>query len=408
MMIETGKKAVLLWLSGAGLSSVRAIAEVETLMQQGITTELEATPITGSQAHHYQITTGRRPECFGFFDTLVQHDYQIKETREGRDRLPGDLIALMSSAGWTINYNEISPTNLVSSVQAWAKTATSFSCLIVKCTLTQAVTNDIAANLAQTIQLARSAVGDTGLIALLSDAQLAPVKQFVNINNYLNELSIIERRKADGRIDWSDSLAYFMGHGQLWVNLLGRDPQGIVQRQDEYEEVRDTLIQALPQRLRDPQTGQPVIAQVHRKEDLYSGDYLFCAPDLVVTFQPGYVPSTRSTQLAFDKGIFTKPSTGTTAIDGAHPASIRGFLIASAPALRQGATLTTPVPLTAVAPTLLHALDVKYGIMDSTALKECFEQKYLAAHPLRTVEQQGLSGEEEELVINRLRDLGYI
>jgi hypothetical protein len=97
------------------------------------------------------------------------------------------------------------------------------------------------------------------------------------------------------------------------------------------------------------------------------------------------------------------------AINGAHPDSISGFLIASAPAFRQGATLSTHAPLTAVAPTLLHALDVKHGIMDSTALQECFDQQYLDAHPFRTTDQQqDLSDEEEELVINRLRDLGYI
>src|SRR5947207_14902602 len=115
-----------------------------------------------------------------------------------------------------------------------------------------------------------------------------------------------------------------MWYGQLWVNLSGRDRQGIVQRQDEYEEVCDTLVRTLPQKLRDPQTGQAAIARIYRKEELYSGDYLFCAPDLVVTFQPGYVPSDHSTYLSFDEATFTTAPTGTTAINGAHPASISG------------------------------------------------------------------------------------
>jgi hypothetical protein len=407
-MNETEKKAALIWLSGTGLTSVQAIAEVETLMQQGITVELDSIPITGNQAHHYQITTGRRPERSGFFDTLVLHDYTVKDAFEGRDSAPSSLSTLLNAAGWTVNYAEIAPSEMASSIRTWAKATTSHTCLIVKCTLTRPIGNHTATDITQAIRLARAAVGYNGLLALLSDAQTASVKRFVNLNNFLADMGIIERNKADASIDWSNSLSYYMGHGQLWINLRGRDAHGIVQRQGEYEEVCNTLIQALPQKLCDPQTGLPAIAHVYRKEELYSGEYLFCAPDLVVLFQPGYIPSPRSTRLAFDETTFTTVPAETTTINGAHPGSISGFLIASAPAFKQGTTLSTHAQLTAVAPTLLHALDIKHGTMDSAALHECFDLQYLNAHPLRTAEQQALSDEEEELVINRLRDLGYI
>lgn len=407
-MNEAGKRAVIIWLSGTGLTSIQAIEEVEMLMQQGITVELDSIPITGCQTHHYQVMTGRRPERSGFFDTFVLHNYSVKENFEGRDDAPGSLTTLLQAAGWTVNYSEIALSELASSILTWTKTAASSACLVVKCTATGPIGSDSAADLAQAIRLARAAVGYSGLLTLLSDAQPAPVKWFVNLNNFLADMGVIERRPADGSIDWSNSLSYYMGNGQIWINLQGRDAQGIVQHQDEYEEVRTTLIQALPQKVRDPQTGQPVIAQVYRKEELYSGEYLFCAPDLVVLFQPGYIASARSTRLAFDDAIFTAASAGTTAINGAHPDSITGFLVASAPAFRQGTTLSTHAPLTSVAPTLLYALDVKHGIMDSVALQECFDHHYLDAHPLDTVEQSALSDEEEELVVNRLRDLGYL
>jgi len=352
--------------------------------------------------------TGRRPERSGFFDTLVLRDYRVEENFEGRDEAPTSLTTFLEEAGWTVNYSEVALSDLASNIRAWTKTTMSSACLVVKCTCTGSIDHSATADLAQAIRLARAAVGYSGLLALLSDAQTAPVKWFVNLNNFLADMGVIERHQTDGSIDWLNSLSYYMGHGQLWINLQGRDAQGIVQHQDEYEEVRTTLIRALPQKLRDPQTGQPVIAQVYRKEELYSGEYLFCAPDLVILFQPGYIPSTRSTRLAFDEATFTTAPAGTTAINGAHPDSITGFLIASAPAFRQGTTLSAHAPLTAVAPTLLHALDVKHGIMDSAVLQECFDQHYLNAHPLRAVEQSVLSDEEEELVINRLRDLGYI
>jgi predicted AlkP superfamily phosphohydrolase/phosphomutase len=264
-------------------------------------------------------------------------------------------------------------------------------------------------DLAQAIHSARIAVGEHGLFALFSDAQPILVKQFVNLNNFLASMGIIDRNGPGTSIDWSNSLAYYMGHGQLHVNLLGRDSQGIVKRQQEYDEVCNILVEVLPQKLRDPHTDQPVIASVSRKEDFYNCDYLFCAPDLIVTFHPGYIPSLRSTYLDFDETIFTTPPTGTTAINGAHPDSINGFLIASAPAFKRGVTFTAAMPLTAIAPTLLHAIQAKRAIMHSDPQAECFDQRYLHTHPLHTTTQhQALSGEEEELILSRLRDLGYI
>jgi hypothetical protein len=165
----------------------------------------------------------------------------------------------------------------------------------------------------------------------------------------------------------------------------------------------------LPAKLLDPQTGETVIEHIHRKEELYQGDYLFCAPDLVAVFKPGYAPSVQSTRLAFDEITFMQPADGTRVIDGAHPGTIGGFLIATAPEIARGISLTEPAPLTAVAPTLLHALNAKHAAMDSVALQAFFDPAYLEQHPIATHDQQqGLSDEEEELVINRLRDLGYI
>lgn len=87
-------------------------------------------------------------------------------------------------------------------------------------------------------------------------------------------MGIIECDEHSGQINWPNSLAYYVGHGQLWVNLLGRDPQGTVHLQDEYEEVRDSLIKTLPVKFRDAET--PVRQQVFRKEEFYSSEYLFC------------------------------------------------------------------------------------------------------------------------------------
>lgn len=407
---KSAEKAIVLWLRGVCLADMRTIPEVEALMQVGAAVELDPLPITGMQLQHYQVLSGHKPECFGFFDTLALRGANVVEELSGRDTPPKLLPALLSAAGWTVQYQETSLQELPSCVHSWVQSVpTSASCLFVKCNVDEHIKESEASSIAEALSIARSAMGEVGLLALLSDTQPAPVKRFVNINNYLAEMGVIDRKGHDGSFDWPNSLAYHIGYGQLWINLLGRDPQGVVSPKDEYEEVRDTLVTALPVKLRDLQTGVSVIERVYRKEELYSGDYLFCAPDLVVLFKPGYAPSSLSTRLEFDEDTFLTPPPGTTATAGVHPSSLTGFFLASAPVFAPGVVVPEHASLTSVAPTLLHALGVKYGDMDSDALRALFSPSYLEFHPIHTDNRgRELSDEEEELVMNRLRDLGYV
>jgi hypothetical protein len=414
------QKAVVLWLSGVRLADICTLVEVENLMKQGILVELQPSPITGPQTQHYQVFGGRLPAHFGFFDTLMPlcrlprfeqgaNGYTIVEEYSGRDAPSKMLPDLLAAAGWTVDYEEGSLTELPDSLRRLIQSSRAeATCKIIKCTV-RTVSAAHSSVIEEALHVARSWVGETGLLALLSDIQPATVERFVNINNFLAEMSVIERNEQTGQINWSNSLAYFAGHGQLWVNLLGRDSQGAVHPQDEYEEVCETLVKALPAKLLDSETKAQVIERVYRKEEFYSSEYLFCAPDLTVVFKPGYAPSPQSTRLGFDQEVFTTPGTGTKAMAGVHPSLVSGFLLASAPALVSGLSEHEPAPLTSVVPTLLHALGVKYANMDSPALGALFAPSYLETHPIPTdVQSHGLSEEDEELVINRLRDLGYV
>ena len=416
------RKAFILWLSGACLADIRTLAGIEDVIKSGALVELEPTPITGSRAQHYQVFSGRLPASFGFFDTLMplchlprpyqgMSGYSVVEEHAGRDVAPKMLPDLLLAAGWSVEYQEITPAELSGCVQRLIQSEIEGSlpaCKIVKCVMR---TEDVAdsATLAETIRLARSWVGETGLFALLSDIQPAPVKRFVNINNFLADMGLIECDEQSGLINCPNSLAYYAGHGQLWVNLRGRDPQGAVYPQDEYEEVCESLVKALPPKLRDAETGAQVIERVYRKEELYSSEYLFCAPDLVVVFQPGYAPSPQSTRLGFDEETITCPAAGMTTMSGLHPSTVGGFLLASAPALAAGISAPGHAPLTAVVPTILHALSIEYVDMDCPAVSALFSPSFLETHPIHTnIHSRELSEEDEELVINRLRDLGYV
>jgi Type I phosphodiesterase / nucleotide pyrophosphatase len=419
------RKAFVLWLSGIRLADIRLLAEVESLLKNGALVELDPSPITGPQAQYYQVFSGRLPAHFGFFDTLMPvchlarpqqglNGYTVVEEHTGRDAPPQMFPDLLRAAGWAVEYKETSLDGLSGCVQGLAQTEANgpqATCKIVRSELgvEGAEFSAYTRAISEALRAARAWVGETGLLALLSDIQPAPVNCFVNVNNFLAEMELIERDEQDGLINWTNSLAYYTGHGQVWVNLLGRDPQGAVHPQDEYEEVCATLVKALPAKLRDTATGAQVIERVYRKEELYSDEYLFCAPDLVIVFKPGYAPSPQSTRLGFDEAIFTAPTAGMTSAAGIHPSMVSGFLLATAPVLSPGAAALERAPLTAAVPSLLHALDIEYAGMDGPAVSALFAPSYLESHPIRThAASQELSEEDEELVINRLRDLGYV
>jgi hypothetical protein len=404
------QRAIILWLSGMCLADIRSLPEVVALNRHGALVELDPLQITGSQAQHFQVFSGCSPASFGFFDTLIPYNYVIKENLTGRGEAPL-LPDMLRSAGWNVEYEQTQPSNLVKSIQHWTQMAyKQKSCLIVKCTVEDTENiQPFLPEIVQALSYMQAWVDEPGLLALLSDSHPARIERFVNLNNFLAEMGMMERDEQSHTINWSNSLAYFAGHGQLWLNLLGRDAQGAVHPKDEAEEVRDTLVKALPAKLRDPQTGKPVIERVYRKEELYSREYLFCAPDLVVLFAPGYAPSPHSTLLDFDEEIFIPPVAGEYASAGVHPSLVGGFLLASAPPLAASVTAAERAPLTSVVPTLLHALGIEYSGVEGSIICSLFSPSYLEKHPLRSVMgDEGLSEEDEDLIINRLRDLGYV
>jgi predicted AlkP superfamily phosphohydrolase/phosphomutase len=87
------------------------------------------------------------------------------------------------------------------------------------------------------------------------------------------------------RIDWPRTRAYALGAcGNVYVNLAGREPQGAVQPGVEYEhvcaEIRERLLA-----LKDPLTGQLLVADVLPRDQVYHGAYIDQAPDLVVCWR---------------------------------------------------------------------------------------------------------------------------
>jgi len=133
--IET-QKAIVLWLSGIRLTDIRTLPEVEMLLDRGSLLELNPLPITGPQAQYYQAFSGQLPSSFGFFDTLVPRNYATVEEVAGRGPTPKLLPDLLRTVGWTVQYEEVQSTEVVTHVQEWTQSDTaSPTCQIVNCSI---------------------------------------------------------------------------------------------------------------------------------------------------------------------------------------------------------------------------------------------------------------------------------
>lgn len=95
-------------------------------------------------------------------------------------------------------------------------------------------------------------------------------------------------------VDWSRTKAYAMGLGNIYINLYGREPEGIVQEGEEYEQVVRGIQQGL-EALVDPKTGDKPVTRVYRRDEIYKGFDPALIPDLRVANALNYRVSWQTT-----------------------------------------------------------------------------------------------------------------
>jgi predicted AlkP superfamily phosphohydrolase/phosphomutase len=229
-----------------------------------------------------------------------------------------------------------------------------------------------------------------------------------------SRLSLIpndERPRLDEAVDWSRTQAYSTGYiGQIYINLKGREPQGIVAPGGEYEALRGQLISRLYE-LRDPEDGGRVVDAVRKREEMYDGPYAGAGADLLVSMRGLSYITRDGYELATGGSIFSSPMNHES---GGHRP--QGVLMALGPTIAPGTTVASARIVDAM-PSILHMLGcVVPRNLDGRTIPELFPPGHLAEHPPQYAElprQVGLaenlwSEEEEREVMERLRRLGYL
>jgi len=209
------------------------------------------------------------------------------------------------------------------------------------------------------------------LVAVVSDHGHLPGVQEFLINDILINAGLITLKTGvneSGEVetlrepDWSKTKA-FAQYGwavQIYVNLKGRDPDGIVEPGKEYEQVREEVIRLLYNTV-DPNTGKhPVILALKREE---AEPLLHCGPnagDVIYVLDPHYEASgtIRVPPVNFEKPHFA--SIHSTVLPNAQlgMGTIEAMYVFKGPGVRKGWRRPQPIRLIDIAPTISYAINI--------------------------------------------------
>jgi predicted AlkP superfamily phosphohydrolase/phosphomutase len=132
------------------------------------------------------------------------------------------------------------------------------------------------------------------VLMVISDHGFTSFRRGVNVNGWLREngyLTLVDG--ADGsaewlrEVDWSRTRAYCVGLTGMFLNLKGREQEGIVHPDGEAAVLKAELIQKLSG-LRDDDRADVGIREVFDVATLYSGPYIENGPDLLIGYNVGY------------------------------------------------------------------------------------------------------------------------
>lgn len=147
--------------------------------------------------------------------------------------------------------------------------------------------------LGRALEALRPEAGADVTLIVMSDHGFAPFRRTVHLNSWLREQGFLSLRgdRPSGRelfgdVDWSRTRAYGLGLNGLYLNQQERERFGIVASGE-----RERVVAELGTKLlewRDPQTAEPVVTRVYRREEIYGSRYRDLAPDLVVGYSRGY------------------------------------------------------------------------------------------------------------------------
>lgn len=242
----------------------------------------------------------------------------------------------------------------------------------------------------------------------------------------IREKAAADRQKEDTRtfydvfyesIDWENTKVYMASNteGGLYLNVKGRKlygqevDHGIIDPADYLAE-RQRVMDALRQ-IKHPDTGESMLSHVMPREEVYSGQYIERAPDIVFFLESGAWVA----DFSLGKGLYKRADWRT----GSGMHRMEGCFLACGAGIAQRDAIETSI--INVVPTILAYMGYPIPTdMDGRFIEEAFTDEWKASHEVSYSGDASETGkgwghgkdvyddDDEEVLVERLRGLGYI
>ena len=212
-------------------------------------------------------------------------------------------------------------------------------------------------------------------------------------------------------INWSKTYAYSASNTEqgIYINLKEREHGGVIQPGAEYEKMRDKIIEDL-KALHDPVTGEAILSHIYKREDVYHGQALDNAPDLIFFFKGGeYLADVQVKGAVFEDANWNS-GWGTHRMDG--------ILLGYGKDIKKNVKLNE-AHIMDMAPTILRLMGIPIPKdMDGKVLESIFDDDFLKTQKKTYSDDEGivsdpeadhiLSDDNEDEVVKHLKGLGYL
>lgn len=265
-----------------------------------------------------------------------------------------------------------------------------------------------------------TAAGPEVQVFMCSDHGFTASTEVLRINAYLAEKGWLKwkpvpdteegRRREDSMfayLDWAETLAYCRTPSSNGINIrVATEPGMSGVKPSEYEATRNRLIKDL-EALVDPATGERIIAEIHKREDVFPGAAMKDAPDVLLVLRDcGFVSIKNKLPV-----VEPRPEP----VGTHHP---DGVFIACGPGIAQGKQIGRR-KIMDVGATLLYSLGLAVpSDLEGQVPDAMFTAEHKAVHPIvigaPTVGAQGAEGaeamadDEKAQIMAQLQLLGYM
>ncbi|HRD83797.1 MAG TPA: alkaline phosphatase family protein [Rubrivivax sp.] len=265
-----------------------------------------------------------------------------------------------------------------------------------------------------------TAAGPDVQVFFASDHGFTSSTEIVRINAYLAEKGYVHfKPMPDGQaganisksyfayLDWTRTIAYCRTPSCNGITIrVARQPGETGIDPKDYESVRERLIRDLED-LKDPDTGERIITEIHKREDVFPGSAMNDAPDLQLVLRDFGFVSVRNILPIVQKRNYI--------VGTHHP---EGVFLAYGPGIEAG-KLIGRRNITDVASTLLYSLGLKVPAdFEGVVPGAMFTAAHKAARPIEigAATAGGAEGElaesmdeeEKQQILDQLQMLGYV